>query len=167
MSFLNISLFCERMDTPATTCKIIIRKVNDGMTQRAISAQLHLSQSAVARAVIRYKKTGKFTALRPGRCGRKLSLSVRTARLLARASVYNPRASAREVQTTVGGNANNVSLSTVRRSLVRSGRLAIRPVKSPAWTPAQMLARLQWARKYSGWSVDRWKKVRNRFQEKY
>jgi hypothetical protein len=155
------------MDTPATTCKLIIRKVNDGMTQRAISAQLHLSQSAVARAVIRYKKTGKFAALRHGRCGRRLSLSVRTTRLLARASVQNPRASAREVQTTVGGNASNVSLSTVRRSLVRSGRLAFRPVKSPAWTNAQMLTRLQWVRKYRGWSVDHWKKVGNLFPEKY
>jgi transposase len=82
------------MDTPATVCRQIIAKSNEGMSQRAIASQLKVSQSAVARTILRYRKTGKCEALREGRCGRKHVLSIRTERLLAHESLRNPRATA-------------------------------------------------------------------------
>ena len=151
------------MDTPANTCKLILAKVSKGLTQRRIAEQLHLSQSAVARTVLRYKKAGQHQSLRYGRCGRKPLLSGKTMRYLTRESCINPRASARQIQRAVGGEAAKVSLSTIKRTLILCGRLAFRPVKSPSWTPEQMKVMLEWALKHQKWSAGRWKQVRELF----
>ena len=90
-------------------------------------------------------------------------MSLKTASNLARESQKNPRASARQIQITVADGVAAVSINTIKRALVRSGRLAIRPVKSPSWTEKQMKFRLEWALKYRNWSVDQWKHVSHVF----
>jgi transposase len=139
--------------------------VAEGMNQRDVAAQLHVSQSAVSRIVRRYRKTNQHQALRKGKCGRKLSLSPKSIRLVARESIRNPHATARQIQMAVGGTVSDVSIDTVRRVLNSAGRQALRPVKSPSWTPAQMRVRLQWLKKYRQWTVDHWKKVRKLFTQ--
>ena len=151
------------MDTPASMCKLVIVKVNEGLNQRCIANQLLLSQSAVARIILRYNKTKQFHLVRKGRYGRRRLLSLKTEHYLARESQKNPRASARQIQRTVAGEAAAVSINTIKRALVRSGRLAFRPVKSPSWTEKQMKFRLEWALKYRNWSVYHWKHVSHVF----
>jgi transposase len=148
------------MDTPVAVLRLIIMKLNEGLTQREIAVHLNVTQSVVARTVLHYKKTGHWQTIRKGKCGWKQSLSPHLARIVARESLKNPRATARQIRQAVGGSVTAVSLDTLRRSLNRSGRKAFRPVKSPSWTPSQMRVRLLWARRYSKWSAQQWQKVR-------
>jgi transposase len=150
------------MDTPRNICQLVINKLNAGFTQGVVAEQLEITQSAVKRICQRYKRTGSIDALRKGRCGRKSKISPHCARLLSRESLRNPKATARQVQAAVGDSANTVSVRTIQRSLIRSGLQTFRPVKSPSWTPAQMTARLEWAKKCRRWSVEKWKKVRRK-----
>jgi hypothetical protein len=103
--------------------------------------------------------------MRHGKCGRKPLLSVKMQGYLARESRKNPRATARQIQKAVGGASAEASINTVKRALVRSGRLAYRPVKSPSWTENQMKTRLKWALKYRNWTVHQWKKVRKSYSQ--
>jgi transposase len=147
------------MDTPTVICKRIVTKRKAGMSQRAIAKELNVSQSAVARVMKRYNKTGELKVQRQGKCGRKRKLSARTVRMLSRKSAENPRSTARELQASVCGELATVSLSTVKRSLARSGIVSHRPVKSPSWTSDQMKVRFQWAKAHQNWSVQQWEKV--------
>lgn len=147
------------MDTSLVVRKLVIQKYLQKLTQSDIAQQLNVCQSTVSRLISRYKSSGTLTALRKGKCGRKRLLSARTDRLLARASKKNPRATAADIQKTVGGDANMVSLCTIKRSLRRSDRLAYRPNKSPQWNASQMRVRLQWCLEHRYMSIEDWKKV--------
>jgi transposase len=148
------------MDTPLNICQLVISKMHAGMTQRFIAEQLNITQSAVKRVILRFKRTGSIDTLRKGRCGRKLKVSSQCARLLSRESLRHPKATAKQIQTAVGGAASTISVRTIQRSLCRSGLQSFRPVKSPSCTPSQMTTRLKWAKKCCNWSVAKWKKVR-------
>ena len=143
------------MDTSLAVRKLVIEKSLQGLTQSEIAQQLNLCQSTVSRLIARYKSSGTLTPLRKGKCGRKRLLSARTDRLLARASKKNPRATAADIQKTVGGDANMVSLCTIKRS----DRLAYRPNQSPHWKPSQMRVRLQWCLEHRYMSIEDWKNV--------
>lgn len=147
------------MDTPPSVRQLIIQLFHEGKTQMDISKLVKVNQSTVSRIIRRFTTTGNAGPTRTGKCGRKRLLSSRTDRLLARQSVINPKATAADIQASSGGEALNVSLSTIKRSLRRSGRLAFRPVKSPSWTLAQMRVRLHWAQEQQFKSVGEWKKV--------
>ena len=73
--------------------------------------------------------------------------------------VINPTLTARQVQDSVGGEAANVDVSTIRRSLRRSGLVAYRPVPSPNLTAPRMRRRLQWAREHINWTAAQWKRI--------
>ena len=133
--------------------------MNEGLTQRAIAHHLNMSQSAVSRIILRHRITGQYESSRRGRCGRHRSLSARSARHLARESLLNPRSTAFELQRAVGDPVSSLSISTVKRSLIRSGRFTYRPVKSPSWTKQQMKVRLDWAIRHRHWTAEQWKKV--------
>ena len=147
------------MDSSNSSRATVIALYNEGLTQRTIAERVNLSQSSVSRLIRRHVATGSTEANRRGRCGRKLALDERTARKLRRESLIKPRATAKDIQTSVGGRASEVSISTIKRSLVKSGRISYRPVKSPSWTPAQMRTRLRWALDHQDWTVEQWKKV--------
>lgn len=147
------------MYTPENICRLVVSKVEAGLTQRTIANQLNISQSAVSRIINRYRRTGQFTPFRPSTSGRRPSLSARSARLLARQSVANPQFTARQIQRAVGGESSQVSTRTVQRYLVRQGRISYRPVKSPNWNASQRSVRLKWARDHSSWTKEQWKQV--------
>ena len=147
------------MDTPIRIRQLVIEKFKDGLTQMSIANQLHVNQSIVSRIISRYKQTGGIGVTRKGICGRKRMLSHRTDRLIGRASLSNPKATAADIQKSVRGEAISVSLSTVKRSLRRSGGVSYRPIKSPSWTLSQMRVRLKWAMKHRYWTINDWKKV--------
>jgi hypothetical protein len=97
--------------------------------------------------------------LRTGRCGRKRSLSLRDERNLARRSTANPQATARQLRAVIGDPITGVSISTIKRSLQRSGRAAYRPSKSPTLTAAQRWRRLEWSRAHAHRKTAVWEKV--------
>jgi hypothetical protein len=76
-------------------------------------------------------------------------------------------ATARQLRTLVGGNVATVSLPTVKRTLIRQGRLAYRPCKSPSLNAHQRLVRLQWCRQFGNWTEEDWKKVGFAILQKY
>jgi transposase len=80
--------------------------------------------------------------------------------MLARESVRHPGSSARQIQVAVGGPVSAVSISTIKRSLIRRGQVAYRPTKSPCFTAEKMRVRLQWCKIHRTWTVEDWKKVR-------
>ena len=146
-------------DIPATICDLVIANQQEGLSQRQLANNLNLAQSTVSTIIQRHKRTGNSTQNRIGRCGRKKILSVRDSRLIRRESLKNPRATAMQLRSAVGGRVANVSVSTVRRELRRSGLVSYRPVKSPSLSAAQMRVRLEWCRLREHWTVDMWKKV--------
>jgi transposase len=75
-------------------------------------------------------------------------------------SVDNPHMTAREIRVSVGGSVAQVSINTVKRSLIRQGRFAYRPRKSPSLSTAQRNVRLRWCQQHRDWSAEQWKKVR-------
>ena len=147
------------MDVPVEIRRLIVNYHMEGMSCRKIAETLHRPKSTVIDIVRRYKEGGIIQTLRVGRCGRPSLLSYRDERALVRESVANPRLTAREIQSNVGGIALNVSLNTVKRSLIRHGRCSYRPMKSPSLNSAQCKVRLQWCKRYETWDALKWSKV--------
>jgi transposase len=138
---------------------IIERHLTGGQSWRQIANSFGLPKSSVSNILRRYKKQGITGTIRKGKCGRKRSLTLRDERNLARLSTANPQATARQVRASVGSPVTDVSISTIKRSLQRSGRAAYRPSKSPTLSAAQRLTRLQWCRAHVEWKTVDWKKV--------
>lgn len=153
--------FCvtARMDTPHAIRELIIHHHQQGVSARRISSIVNVPWSTVKDLIKRYKETGAISTTRKGNCGRKRKLGPRTERLLARYSVRNPRATARELQAEIGGQAVSVHVNTVKRSLRRSGRNAYAPRVSPSLNKAQRCTRLCWGRQHRGWTEQQWRQV--------
>lgn len=147
------------MPVPQNICNLIIDLHNKGLPVRAIGQRLNVPKSTVQNIIQRQITQGSTLTRYRGRCGRPRRLSKRDERALARASVTNPLATARQLQASIGGNVATVSLPTVKRALRRQGRISYRPRKSPSLNARQRLARLQWCRQYVNWTEEDWKKV--------
>ena len=120
---------------------------------------LNISHCTVGRIIQRQQEMGLTAVIRRGRYGRHRSPSIQTVRVLARAAIRNPRATARQIQAEVGGPALETHRLTIQRSLIRSGLAAYRPVAAPAVTGPRMATRLNWARQHINWTVDNWRSV--------
>lgn len=148
-----------RRDTPENIRQLIIDKFQSHISQSQISRDLNVPKSTVSDIVKKYKQTGQVTSSR-GHCGgHNKRLSDRDDRAIAREAQINPQSTAREIQASVGGNVSQVSISTVKRSLRKSGKISYRPLKAPRLNKSQMTVRLQWARRHQNWTVDQWKQV--------
>lgn len=147
------------MDTPNNIRNLVIRHANNNIGVREIGRMLNISHCTVARIIRRHRTTGTITTLRRGHCGRRRRLSIHTERLLHRASLINPRLTARELQVQVGGHAMEVDRRTVCRTLSRSGLSVYRPVASPCLTPHRCQVRFQWARQHANWTRQQWDAV--------
>jgi transposase len=147
------------MDTPLRIRELVIQHHHQGKSTRAISSLLNISKSSVNDLVRKYIERRSLEATRRGKCGRKKKLGAHDERILRRASVASPQATSRQLQAGCGGVISQVSLRTVRRTLVKLGQLSYRPLKSPNLTPSQCRVRLQWARDHRNWTLDKWRKV--------
>jgi transposase len=146
------------MDVPLDIRTLIVSHHNEGHSGRKIAEMVNLAPETVRNIIRRYRKSGSIQANRVGRCGRPRMLSLRDERMLARASIANPKLTAREIRATVGGRSAAATIRTVQRVLCRQGRNAIRPKKSPSLNQAQQKVRLRWCRAHD-WDEDRWRKV--------
>lgn len=148
------------METPQCLRKRIITQYNSGRyTQKQIAKNLALPASTVNGIVHLHRRTGSTLSRAGNRSGRPRLLTVREERALARESVVKPRATARQLQQSVGGGTASVSISTIKRTLTRMGRVAHRPKKGPILTAAQKATRYKWCLEHRGWTVQQWNKV--------
>ena len=137
---------------------LIVCNYQAGISQSQISRLLGVSQPTCHRIIRLYKTTGTTNSKRKN-CGGQNRLPVRTERLLRRASVSNPRATARQLAHEVGGHAEEVDISTIRRSLRRNGISTYRPHMSPSLSPSQCRVRVLWARQHRSWTTENWAHV--------
>ena len=147
------------MDTPTALRSLVIEKYLLNMSQRSITSELNIPKSTVNDIIQSFRRTNEEGQNRLGKCGRERILSSRDDRFLSRASEQQPRATASQLQQQSGGLFNDISLSTVKRSLRQSGNIAHRPLTAPKLSTAQMRVRFLWARAHENWTVDQWKKV--------
>jgi hypothetical protein len=147
------------MDIPHNIRELIVAHHSAGKGSREIANILSVSKSAVNVIVKRFTTIGSVSATRIGNCGRPRLLSTRDEGLLSRASVANPTFNARDIRAHVGMSIPQVCLRTIQRSLIRRGRLAYRPRKSPDLSPIKRAVRLRWCRKYQHFTNDQWQRV--------
>ena len=119
------------MDTSNNRRGLIIEHFEIGHSVRQIATFTNTPKSTVQDIIASFKKTGTTSSKIKGRPPTTQKLSTRDQRALARASTANPRAYARQIQYVVGGAATTVSVRTIERSLLKSGRIPYRPRKSP------------------------------------
>ena len=105
------------MDISADICNLIIQKKDEGLTQRLIAEHLHIPQSNISSIIIRNRKTGHATPNRHGIASTSKILSPRTERRFYCEGMINPRSTARQMPSVVGGQSLTASLSTVNKSL--------------------------------------------------
>jgi len=147
------------MDTSLNIKELVIVKYKEGLKQKQICDHLNLHKSVVCRIIQKYRKTGSVQSQRPGRCGRHLSLSAKEMSKIKRQSIKDPKATAREIQAGVGGKCLDLSVRSMRRYLLRTGRLSFRPIHSPSLNAKQMRNRKRWARSKSHWTDADWRNV--------
>jgi transposase len=148
------------MDVSREIRHIFVAHHQAGHTLSKIALTMNMLKTTVRNLPKQYTQTGTVLATHVGRCGRPHSLSVRDERALARSSVLNPKLTAREIHSSVGGEVASSSISTIQHALHRQGRNVYRPRKSSSLNDAQRKVRLQWCRKYSLWDVEQWMKVK-------
>jgi transposase len=129
------------------------------MTYRDIAGQLNVGLSTVAKIICLWRQTGSITTRRKGRPPTNQALGQRTARLLVRESVLDPRATARQIRERTGGEASKTSLRTIQRYLRCGGRFPYRPRPGPTLNEKHKKDRLEWAKKYRNWTAQQWSKV--------
>ncbi len=147
------------MDTPQAIRALIIRHHENGKSIRMISRDTNVPKSTVSDIITMHQRYGNHNVRRRGNCGRRRLFTPPMDRLIARYSVSNPQATSRRIREMVGNGVTEASLPTYRRCLRRTGVLTYRPVIAPRLSPAQRLARLQWARQHLHWSVEDWQCV--------
>lgn len=146
------------MDTTPEVAAQVIALLQQGLSQRAVAAQLHLSQSAVSRIHRRFQETGAFN--RRPKLNHPRSTTERDDRFIVLSSLRNRHLTAVDVQqhlTRVRGVA--VSARTVRRRLRASNLTPKRPATGPKLTANHRRARLQFAREHLDWNDAQWQSV--------
>jgi transposase len=145
------------MDIPQPIRDLVIQRHLSGQQSwRQIAVNMGLPKSTVSNILRRYEQSGLQGTQRIGRCGRKRALTERDEKRLTRASQLNPRATARQLRGEINAV---VSISAIKRSLHRLGRMAFRPSKCPSFTREQQTRRLHWCRMHAHWTFEHWKRV--------
>ncbi|CAG9133644.1 unnamed protein product [Plutella xylostella] len=146
------------MDTTPEEAAQVVALLQQGLSQRAVAAQLHLSQSAVSRVYRRFQETGAFN--RRPRTGRHRCTSERDDRFIVSTSLRNRHLTGVDVQQELR-RVRQVTVSewTVRRRLKEANLTPKRPASGPKLTAGHRQARLQFAREHLDWSIAQWRSV--------
>lgn len=146
------------MDTTPNEAAQVIALLQQGLSQRAVARQLHLSQSAVSRVYRRFQETGAF--IRRPRPDRQRRTSERDDRFIVTTALRNRHLTGVDVQQELR-RVRGVAVSewTVRRRLKQANLTPKRPATGPQLTPGHRQARLQFAREHRLWSIDQWRPI--------
>ena len=128
------------------------------MSRREVSRQLGLNVKTVCAIVTKHNDTGSVQDL--SRSGRPKKTTVRQDRLLVRASLADRRLTSSELRAKLDRDHNvSVSASTVRSRLLKAGLRGCVAAKKPLLRPANVKARLEFARTHRNWTVEQWDEV--------
>ena len=128
------------------------------ISERKIASEVGCSKTGVNVALKRWKETGKFEE-RPGR-GRKMKSTIRQDRALVRLSLSNRRLTNSDLcQEWRQSTGVEVSTSTIRKRLLRSGLRGCKAKKKPKVSEKQRKARIAWAKEHLNWTSEDWDKV--------
>ena len=137
----------------------IIALKQAGIKQTHIAKQLKCDPQTVHRVLKRFTKTNSFSDAPRSGAPRKTSKA--DDRLLVRSSTKDRRLPATQLRLQLVDKKGKPSVSarTIRRRLAEVGLNGRKPRKKPLLTKVHKEKRLQWAKKYSSWTVNDWEKV--------
>ncbi|KAL0830028.1 hypothetical protein ABMA28_003486 [Loxostege sticticalis] len=146
------------MDTTSAEAAQVVALLQQGLSQRAVAAQLNLSQCAVSRVYRRFLETGAFN--RRPRTSRQRCTSERDDRFIVSTSLRNRHLTGVDIQQELR-RVRGVTVSewTIRRRLKEANLTPKRPATGPKLTAGHRQARLQFAREHLNWSIDQWRSV--------
>lgn len=134
---------------------VALRKA--GFTQMQISRQLGVPQSVVCRSLKRHIETGSFKARK--RTGRRRCTSRRTDLMIKRLATITPTATSTFILSQLPSDVK-VSKTTIKKRLRDDFNLrAYRPAEKPLLSKKNIADRLEFCKRYSGWTSDQWHKV--------
>jgi transposase len=142
-----------------TKQRIVDLATHTSKSYREIGLEVGVHHKTVQRIMKIWEETGSLEDHREDHRGGRNKLDERTQRIIARESRKNPKRTAKEIQAAAGPVAKDVSLRTVQRCLVKRGRKAYRPVRTPCLSKRHRQARFKWANEVKYMSTEDWKEV--------
>lgn len=143
--------------TPAQVAQAVLL-VEQGHSQRQVATILNVERSNVKYALKRYRETGLYTR-RPGSGGVRCT-SARDDRFIILEVLRNRFLTAVEIRQRLHQTRGvNVSERTVRRRIEERNLRARRPARGPELERHHRVARLQFAREHSNWTLEQWANV--------
>ncbi|CAI9719138.1 box and transposase domain containing [Octopus vulgaris] len=128
------------------------------LSEAAIARKLGVARRTIQCLFKKYEETGS-AADKKSR-GRKRLTTQREDRMLIRKSLYNRRATnrqlAEEMQKVTG---KQLSTTTVKTRLLEAGLKSCRATRKPLLTAQSRKRRLLWARAHKTWAVQQWRTV--------
>lgn len=137
----------------------IIALHKEGLSVREIEKRGYGKKSAIANLIKMFNTEGRIEA-KP-RSGRPRTSTERDDKVLCRITSQNPFKGSTQLSVDWRlSTGTNASARTVRRRLCDCGLKGYRPAKKPLLSAFQRARRLKYARKYQGWSLQQWRKVK-------
>ena len=134
---------------------LIVYLHRKAISERKIASEVGCSKTGVNVTIKRWKETGKFEE-RPGR-GRKMKSTIRQDRALIRLSLSNRHLTSSDLcQEWRQSTGVEVSTSTIRKRLLRSGLRGCKAKKKPKVSEKQKKARIAWAKEHLNWTSEDW-----------
>lgn len=152
--------------TPKKTAEIKSLVMNTGYSNRKIASITKVSRATVDRIKKKMDENVDLTPQRRGKCRRKKITTPRDERKIRDIVLANRKQPRRILTKIMQESGVNISPMTARRRMKDMGFSARRPAKKPLLTPAMMKKRLQWAKQHKDWTVDDWKQVIQKFDNK-
>ena len=143
----------------STREKIIALHRWTNKSKKEISNIVKVSRMSVYRIIRKWDDSENLESRRKGRCGRKAKAGPEAMQMLIRESETHPRNSSSELRNYLASLGIEVSSSTVRKYLIKAGRMARRPIRKQLLTEKMKHKRLAWAETYKDWTKDTWRKV--------
>ncbi|KAK9696611.1 Transposase [Popillia japonica] len=140
--------------------KIICALIQTGnYSVRKIARMQGVSHPVVVRLAQQLKNNQEVGSSNKRRSGRKRITSARDDRKITAIVRDNRRKSVRELRKDIQTAGIRISQRTLERRLAESGFKSVRPTKKPLLTKKMKVARLEFAREYSNFTLEDWKRV--------
>jgi len=147
----------KRSLSEAQRAQIVILR-QEGYTERPRSERLAVSKTAVHQAVVKFKNCGSYSDCK--RSGRPRKTTRRDDILIKRCVVKSPACSAKTIRAELGETGSRISRRTISRRLTGEfGLKSRKPARKPRLASAMKLKRLQFAKKYKDWTIQKWSRV--------
>lgn len=136
----------------------IIALVEQGMSQRQISATLGVSQGVISKTYSRFLELETLNN-RPRQSRGKVTTD-RQDRFIAQIARRNPTTSHPEIKRQfLEATGVNVSTETVRKRLRAQNLFSRRQLRVPELSRQHKINRLNWCREHRNWTIEDWQKV--------